>query len=66
MEAQKGKITTGTSLVVQWLGLGASTAALQGAPGSIPGGGTKIPHVAQLSQKKKREREREPQRNGHT
>ena len=32
----------GNSLVVQWLGLHASTA---GAPGSIPGQGTKIPQA---------------------
>ena len=35
---KKNKI--GTSLAVQWLGLGAFTA---GAPGLIPGRGTKIP-----------------------
>ena len=33
----------GTSLVVQWLGLHASTAA---STGSLPGRGTKIPHAA--------------------
>ena len=33
----------GTSLVVQWLRLRASTA---GGAGSIPGRGTKIPHAA--------------------
>ena len=32
----------GTSLAVQWLGLLASTT---GGTGSIPGGGTKIPHA---------------------
>ena len=40
----------GTSLVGQWLRLHASTA---GSAGSIPGQGTKIPHAALLSQKKK-------------
>ena len=34
---------TGNSLVVQWLGLHASTA---GGPGLIPGWGTKIPRAA--------------------
>ena len=38
----------GTSLVVQWLRICASTA---GGMGSIPGWGTKIPHAAQSSQK---------------
>ena len=38
----------GTSLVIQWLRLHASTA---GATGSIPGQGTKIPHAAQCGQK---------------
>ena len=43
------KITfLGNSLVVQWLGLLASTA---GSTGSIPGQGTKIPHAARRSQK---------------
>ena len=41
----------GTSLVVQCIGLCASTA---GGTESIPGQGTKIPHAAQCSQKKKR------------
>ena len=36
--------------MVQWLGLRASTA---GGMGSIPGQGTKIPHAAQQSKKKK-------------
>ena len=39
----------GNSLVVQWLGLHASTA---GGPGSIPGWGTKILQAAQHGQKK--------------
>ena len=36
-------LIAGTSLVVQWLRLRASTA---GGEGSIPGPGTKIPHAA--------------------
>ena len=47
-ETQNGN--KGTSLVVQWLRLHTSTA---GDMGSIPGRGTKIPHGAQGSQKKK-------------
>ena len=43
----------GNSLAVQWLGLGAFTA---GAQGSIPGWGTKIPHVAQHSQPEKKKK----------
>ena len=39
---------SGTSLMVQWLGLRASTA---GGTGSIPGQGTKIPHAARHGQK---------------
>ena len=39
------------SLVVQWLGLHASTA---GGTGSIPGWGTKILHAEQSGQKKKK------------
>ena len=42
------RIVVGTSLVVQWLRLGASTA---GGMGSIPGQGTKIPHASRRSQK---------------
>ena len=38
----------GTSLAVQWLGLGASPA---GGTGSIPGRGTKILHAVQRGQK---------------
>ena len=41
----------GTSLVVQWLRLHASTA---GGGGSIPGQGTKIPHALGHGQKKKK------------
>ena len=41
----------GTSLVFRWLGLCASIAE---AAGSIPGWGTKIPHVARRRQAKKR------------
>ena len=43
----------GTSLVVQWLRLYASTA---GGTGSVPCQGTKILHVACHGQKKKKER----------
>ena len=43
------KVTLGTSLEVQWLGLDASTA---GGTGSIPGQGTKMPHAAQHGQTK--------------
>ena len=42
---------TGTSLVVQWLGFHASTA---GGAGSVPGGGTKMPHATQCSQEIKK------------
>ena len=42
----------GTSLVVQWLGLHASTA---GGTGSIPGRGTRIPCAVRCSPKKKKE-----------
>ena len=44
----------GTFLVVQWLGLQASTA---GGIGSIPGQGTKILHATQPKKKKREERE---------
>ena len=44
----------GTSLVVQWLRLHASTA---GTPGSIPGQGTKISHTTQQDQKKKKKKD---------
>ena len=40
----------GTSLAVQWLRHRASNA---GGKGSIPRGGTKIPHATPCSQKKK-------------
>ena len=40
----------GTPLVVQWLGLGASNAA---GMGSIPGWGTKVPHVVLCGQNNK-------------
>ena len=43
-------VDVGTSLVVQWLGLRASTA---GGAVMIPGQGTKIPHAASHNQKKK-------------
>ena len=42
-------VTEGTSLVAQWLRIHASTA---GGVGSIPGWGTKIPHVMQHGQNK--------------
>ena len=45
----------GTSLVVQWLGLGAFTAM---APGSIPGRGTKILQAARHGQKKKKKKKK--------
>ena len=41
----------GTSLVVQWLGLGTSTA---GGVGSITGRGTKIPNASAKKKKKKK------------
>ena len=44
------KIKSGTSLVVQWLRLGASNA---GGVGSMPAWGTKIPYAVQCSQKKR-------------
>ena len=43
------KTFAGSSLVVQWLGLHASTA---GGPGSIPGQGTKIPQCRTVRPKK--------------
>lgn len=44
------KCRTGTSLAVQWLRLCTPTA---GGKGSVPGGGTRIPHTAWCRQKKK-------------
>ena len=44
------KHTIGTSLVAQQLGLQASTAE---GKGSIPGGGTKIPHAINKNKNKK-------------
>ena len=44
-------LALGTSLVVQWLRLCASTAR---GMGSIPGWGTKILHALQCGQKKKK------------
>ena len=44
----ESKLQRGTSLVVQWLRLHASTA---GGTGSIPVQGTKIQHTEQCSQK---------------
>ena len=48
-KASVEKQCRGTSLAVQWLRLRAPNA---GGTGSIPGWGTKIPHVAQSGQKK--------------
>ena len=45
----------GTSLVVQWLGLGALTA---GGVDSIPGWGTKILHAMPCGQKKKKKKKK--------
>ena len=45
------KTVGGTSLVVQWLRLHASNAGA--GVGSIPGGGTKIPHAMQCGPQKK-------------
>ena len=45
------KVKWGTSLVVQWLRLCASSAE---GPGSSPGRGTKNPHAVLLRQKKKK------------
>ena len=47
-QPQNWKLYHGTSLVVQWLGLWASTTA---GTGFIPGQGTGIPHAASWSQK---------------
>ena len=45
----------GSSLEVQWLGLGAFIAV---GPGSIPGWGTKIPQAAQSGPKKKKNKKK--------
>ena len=50
------KRNLGTSLAVQWLGLGALT---DRALGSIPGWGTKIPKAMRHSQKKKKKKKKE-------
>ena len=47
--------TLGTSLLVQWLRLCASSV---GGPGSNPGQGTKISHAAQHSQKIKKKKKK--------
>ena len=47
---KKQKKKDGISLVIQWLGLCASTT---GGMGSIPGQGTGIPHASKWGQKKK-------------
>ena len=47
----KSREFQGSSLAVQWLGLCTPTAKV---PGSIPGQGTKIPHVMWCGQKKKK------------
>jgi len=47
---QTRETTPGNSMVVQCLGLCASTT---GGVGSIPGQGSKIPHAAQQKKKKK-------------
>ena len=50
--------TLGTSLLVQWLRLCASSV---GGPGSTPGQGTKISHAAQHRQKiKKKKKSMDP------
>ena len=49
VKEKKSKL--GTSPVVQWLRLWASTA---GGMGSIPGWGTKVPHAVQCGQKTKK------------
>ena len=45
------RVKTGTSLVVQWLGLHASNA---GDMGSIPGWETKMPHATWHAKKKRK------------
>ena len=54
------KTLHGSSLVVQWLRLHASTA---GGPSSIPGRGTKIPQSAQHSQKQQWQKKTSVQNN---
>ena len=49
----QGKALSGTSLVVQWLGLHASPA---GGMGLIPGWGTKTPQAEQDGQKLKKKK----------
>ena len=49
-ESPHDKRLSRNSLVVQWLGLCASTA---GGTGSLPGWGTKILHAAQCGENKK-------------
>ena len=51
LEILQNTKTYGTSLAVQWLRFCASNA---GGMGSIPGRGTKIPHVADTAKKKKK------------
>ena len=51
VKKKKKPDTDGNSLLVQWLGLHASTA---GSPGLISGWGTKILQAANLDQKKKK------------
>ena len=50
----KEKRFLGTSLLVQWLRHHTPSA---GGPGLCPSWGTKIPHAAQCSQKRKKEKE---------
>ena len=52
----------GTSLVVQWLRLRASTA---GGTGSIPGQGTRILHATCLGHKKKKKKDKKVFNNGN-
>ena len=49
----QNSVTWGNSLAVQWLGLGALT---PGAPGSIPGQGSKVPQDMQQGQKKNKKK----------
>ena len=52
------KTKSGTSLAVQWLRLQTSTA---GSAGSMPGQGTKIPHVLNCGQKWKKKKKKNQQ-----